>query len=207
MSESSSDTMWPRRLILASGSPRRRDLLREAGYEIFVAPADVDEENVPTGMLPSELARHLALSKARAVAPRFPDDYVLGADTVVAFGDTAMSKPADEADARRMLTLLAGTTHVVITGVALVCEALNVERVVHVMSAVRMRSLSPREVEEYLRTGEWRGKAGAYGIQDRDPFVTNMAGSLSNVVGLPMEAVREMLEGAGILPEPPPPAG
>ena len=200
MTEPTSDTPWPRRLILASGSPRRRDLLREAGYEIFIAPADIDEDRVPANLLPSELARHLALSKARAVSPRFPDDHVLGADTVVAFGDTAMSKPADEADARRMLTLLSGTTHIVITGVALVCEAMGVEQVRVAMSAVRMRSLSAREIDDYLRTGEWQGKAGAYGIQDRDPFVTNMAGSLTNIVGLPMEATREMLEAAGIRP-------
>jgi septum formation protein len=200
MTESTSDTPWPRRLILASGSPRRRDLLREAGYEMFVAPADIDEERAPANLLPSELARHLAFSKAAAVAPRFPDDYVLGADTVVAFGDTAMSKPADEPEARRMLTLLAGTTHIVITGVALLCEALQFERTRVVMSAVRMRNLSSKEIEDYLRTGEWKGKAGAYGIQDRDPFVTNMAGSLSNIVGLPMEATREMLEAAGIRP-------
>src|SRR5687768_14601655 len=147
MPEPTSDTPWPRRLILASGSPRRRDLLREAGYEVFIAPADVDEENVPKGLLPSDLARHLALSKARTVAPRFPDDYVLGADTVVAFGDTAMSKPLDEPDARRMLTLLAGTTHIVITGVALVCEAMDVEQVRQVMSAVRMRNLTPKEID------------------------------------------------------------
>src|SRR4029077_1890495 len=104
---------------LASRSPRRIELLREAGYEFELDPADIDEENLAHDILPSDAALHLATSKSDVVAVRHPQDYVLGADTVVAFGDRILGKAADEKEARAMLRLLSGTTHVVITGVAL----------------------------------------------------------------------------------------
>lgn len=190
----------PRRLILASASPRRQALLREAGYEFVVHLADVDEESGPASPLPAELARFLAIAKASAVAGRFPDDLVLGADTVVAFGDRPLGKPADPQDARRMLTLLSGTTHIVITGVALMCRRIEFQQTRVVMSAVRMRRLTPQEIDAYVRSGLWEGKAGGYGIQDDDPFVTKMSGSHTNIVGLPMETTREMLNGLGVMP-------
>ncbi len=151
--------------------------------------------------MPTELARQLALAKAQRVSAEFPEDIVLGADTVVAFGDKAMSKPVDADDARRMLSLLAGTTHIVITGVAVVWQQQKIELVRHAMSAVHMRPLSPAEIEEYVAGGQWQGKAGGYGIQDNDPFVTNMAGSHTNIVGLPMETTSEMLTQVGISPK------
>ncbi|MGA2498496.1 MAG: Maf family protein [Tepidisphaeraceae bacterium] len=192
----------PGRLILASASPRRQQLLREWGFDFTVQPANLDEESASTGnLLPSELAVRLALAKAQKIAGDFPADIVLGADTVVAFGDKSMSKPLDADDARRMLALLAGTTHIVITGLAVVWKQQNVERVRHVMSAVHMRPLTAAEIETYVAGGQWEGKAGAYGIQDDDPFVTNMAGSHSNIVGLPMETTSEMLAEVGIVPK------
>src|SRR6266566_1753766 len=112
------DRATQRRLVLASASPRRQELLREAGYEFAVFPANIDEEIYPS-LLPIELARHLSFEKAKAVAAKFPHDVVLGADTVVAFGDRALSKPEDEQEARKMLSLLSGTTHIVITGVTI----------------------------------------------------------------------------------------
>src|SRR5438045_2779022 len=105
------------RLILASRSPQRQLLLRQAGYEFDIEPADIDESNFPASMLPTELALQLSRAKANAVADRFPDAVVLGADTVVAFGDRILGKPKDPADARTMLELLSGTTQIVITGV------------------------------------------------------------------------------------------
>jgi septum formation protein len=191
------------RLILASASPRRRSLLTEAGYAFDVDPAEVDESKYPPGMLPAQVAEYLALAKARAVAPRHAEDVVLAADTVVAFGDTLLGKPADADHARRMLVLLSGTTHLCVTGVA-VARGAGV-KVGHATSAVRMRSLTRGEIDAYVASGRWEGKAGGYGIQDEqlksDPFVTRAAGSHTNIVGLPMELASEMLAEAGVFPQ------
>ena len=188
------------RLVLASASPRRQDLLREAGFAFDIEPANIDEGDVPDGLTPGALAEHLAFEKARAVSRARPEDVVLGADTVVAFGDHPLGRPADPDDARRMLRLLGGTTHVVVTGVAVVHRAANLVRRCRVMSAVHMRALTPAEVDAYVQSNQWQGKAGGYGIQDRDPFVTRTAGCLTNIVGLPMTSTRRLLAEAGILP-------
>jgi septum formation protein len=190
----------PRQFVLASASPRRQELLRNAGYEFVAEPPNIDEEIYPPALMPLDLARYLAFEKAKAVAGRFPDDVVLAADTVVAFGDRPLGKPADAAEAKRMLTLLSGTTHIVITGVCVMCRKTEYEQTRAVMSAVRMRRLTPAEIDAYVAGGEWRSKAGGYGIQDNDPFVTRTAGSHSNIVGLPMEVTAAMLAGLGILP-------
>jgi septum formation protein len=187
-------------LILASSSPRRQSLLSEAGYTFTVHPADIDEENFPATLLPSDVARHLALAKAEKVSGQFPDAVILAADTVVAFGDTMLSKPKDANDARRILSLLSGTTHIVITGLAVHHRAANFARQQKVMSAVHMRAISNQELDRYIESGQWQGKAGAYGIQDPDPFVTRLAGSQSNIVGLPMQQTRILLAEAGIHP-------
>src|SRR5882672_5291343 len=193
------ETGRQRRLVLASASPRRQQLLREAGYEFAVFPANIDEDSYPT-LMPLELARHLSFEKAKAVAGRFPQDVVLAADTVVAFGDRAMSKPEDLEDARRMLTLLSGTTHIVITGVTVMQKESEVRQTRVAMSAVRMRFLTRAEIDGYIASGDWEGKAGGYGIQDQDPFVTRISGSHTNIVGLPMEVVEKMLSGLNIMP-------
>jgi septum formation protein len=187
-------------LILASASPRRQELLRGAGYDFVVRPANVDEDGHPR-MLPAELAEYLAAQKARHVARQFPNDVVLGADTVVAFGDTPVGKPADADDARRMLRLLAGTTHVVITGVAVVRAAASYFTCSRVMSAVHMRDLTPQEIDRYVAGGQWQGKAGGYGIQDDDPFVTRMSGCHTNIVGLPVPETKRLLALAGVEPK------
>ena len=188
------------RLILASASPRRLDLLREAGYEFEVDPANIDEENVPPNLLPAQVAVRLADAKALAVAQRHPQDVVLAADTVVAFGDMLLGKPADPNHATRMLTLLSGTTHIVITGVCVIHQAANFHKSMRSMSAVRMRFLTKEEIEAYVASGGWQGKAGGYGIQDPDPFVTRISGSQSNIVGLPMNVAKQLLTEAGINP-------
>ncbi len=190
----------PTRLILASASPRRQELLRAEGYDFEVHPADIDEDKHPPNMLPAHLALWLAKEKARAVASFHPEQVILAADTVVAFGDMALGKPIDAEAAREMLQLLSGTTHVVITGVALKRINPALDQSCTVMSAVRMRGLTKREIDAYVAGGDWRGKAGGYGIQDRDPFVTRQSGSRSNIVGLPMEATRQLLAEAGVLP-------
>ncbi len=190
----------PLRLVLASASPRRQDLLREAGYLFEVDPANIDEDDHDATLLPGDLAEYLAARKAQAVSARRPSDVVLAADTVVAFGDQILGKPEDRDDARRMLKLLGGTTHVVVTGVAVAHAAAEWRQTRRVFSAVHMRSLTDGEIEEYLAGGEWRDKAGGYGIQDPHPFVTRTAGCTTNIVGLPMGETRELLTAAGISP-------
>src|SRR5258706_8133101 len=191
------------RLILASSSPRRQSLLREAGYNFQIHPANIDEENVPLGLTPEALAEHLALAKAQAVAAQFPDDVTIGSDTVVALGARLLGKPIDPDDARRMLAHLSGTTHRVISGVAVIKPATGFRGSLAITSTVQMRALSPEETEEYVGGAQWHGKAGGYGIPDNDPIVTNMGGSLTNIVGLPMEATAELLSAAGIFPSRP----
>ena len=187
-------------LILASESLRRQELLRDAGYLFDVQPPNVDESEYPEALGPVDLARHLSLLKAAAISPQFPDHIVLAADTVVAFGERALGKPADSIEARRMLSLLSGTTHVVITGVTVIRHATGFQQTRHAMSAVRMRKLTVQEIQDYVASRQWEGKAGGYGIQDKDPFVTNISGSHTNIVGLPMELAAEMLAAAGIPP-------
>ena len=192
----------PPRLILASASPRRQRLLRDAGYEFVAHPANIDEDDHPGRILPAELAEYLAVQKAKAVAllPQFRDDVILAADTVVAFGDRSLGKPADAAEARRMLDLLSGTTHIVITGVSVIRLAAQHIARSRVMSAVRMRVLTAKEIADYVAGKQWEGKAGGYGIQDQDPFVIRQAGCHTNIVGLPMPETQRLLKQAGILP-------
>jgi len=179
-------------LILASRSPQRVALLREAGYAFQCDPADIDEEGYPRHFVAADIARWLAQAKADRVASRHPQDTVLAADTVVALGEELLGKPEDAPHARRMLRSLSGSTHRVITGVAVVAIDQDLRIVEHVESTVQMRVLTDDEVERYVASGDWRGKAGGYGIQDNDPFVTCMNGSVSNVIGLPMELVMKL---------------
>ena len=196
--------------ILASASPRRQQLLRDAGYDFGIDPAEIDENKYPPGLLPSQIASWLAEAKCRAVSTKHSDAVVLAADTVVSFGDQPIGKPVDEADAHRMLELLSGTTHLVITGVSVMHHAVKFAKTTRVMSAVRMRFLSDAEINRYIASGDWQGKAGGYGIQDADnfpadpatadPFIIRQAGSKTNIVGLPMSAARQLLAEAGVKP-------
>ena len=188
------------RLILASASPRRQELLRVAGFTFVTHPADIDESDLPPGLDPGGLAEYLAARKSDAVPTWFPDDVVLAADTVVALGDEPLGKPTDADHARRMLGRLAGTTHSVVTGVCVIRAAAGFERAARVTSGVQMRPLTVAEIGAYVATGEWQGKAGGYGIQDRDPFVTRVAGCHTNIVGLPMTTTAGLLSSAGVRP-------
>jgi septum formation protein len=184
-------------LVLASASPRRRDLLTQLGVEFSVRAAAVDE-TPPPGAPPDAAAREIARRKALAVLAAVPGAAVLAADTIVVAADGEfLGKPADAADARRMLGKLSGTTHRVVTGVCLVGagEAQSAAD----STAVTMRPLTAAEVDAYVASGECFDKAGGYAIQESgDRFVTRVDGSWTNVVGLPMETVVRMLRAAGI---------
>lgn len=185
------------RLILASGSPRRRELLEAQGLLFEIRRPDVPEVLQP-GESPEVFARRLAKEKARAVWEGGTDEVILAADTVVALGPTVLGKPADTTEAIAMLGSLSGLTHEVITGVC-VLSPTDGERSFAVRTAVRFRTLASSEIERYVASGEPMDKAGAYGIQGRaGAFVEAIFGSYSNVVGLPLAETLQALEKAGI---------
>jgi septum formation protein len=182
------------RLILASASPRRRTLLSEAGYDFEVDPSDVAEPEPAPGTTAAHYAADLAWRKAAAVAAKRGEGLILAADTVGAVDGEILNKPADRDDARRMIRLQEDRDSDVLTALCLF-HAGRLEWVgVVETSVVHFRALTDDERESYLDSGRWRGKAGAYGVQDHDPFVEVVRGSFSNVVGLPLERLAAILE-------------
>jgi len=185
-------------IILASNSPRRRELLEQAGIAYVSDPADVDESILP-GESPEVYAVRLALAKAAETASRYADGRVLGADTIVVVGGEILGKPASLEDAARMLTMLSGRSHNVITGVALVDASDGRSMMGCETTEVRFRELSASEIEDYVATGEPMDKAGGYGIQGRaSVFVEGITGCFFNVVGLPLARVWKMLREVGV---------
>ncbi|OWY68925.1 septum formation protein Maf [cyanobacterium TDX16] len=184
----------PDRLVLASTSPRRAELMREAGYQFRVVPPPFAEpEEKHPHVDPANYAESLAYFKARSIADTNPADTILAADTIAVMDDEIFGKPEDREDARRILCRLSGSSHRVITGVVLMHPETDARQMGHSISVIRVRKLSTEDIESYLDTGAWEGKAGAYGIQDHgDAFVERYEGSFSNIVGLPMELVRDM---------------
>lgn len=183
-------------LVLASASPRRIELLAQLGVTPDrIDPADIDETPLK-GETPPRLAERLARSKAEVVAARAPEALVLAADTVVAVGRRFLEKAADEAEAARFLRLLSGRNHRVFTGVALARGEAITTRVVE--TRVSFKTLSEAEIAAYVATGDWRGKAGAYGIQGpAGAFVRRIVGSHPAVMGLPLYETANLLTGAG----------
>lgn len=188
----------PVRLVLASASPRRLDLMAQIGLrpDAIVHP-EVDE-TPRKGELPRDLALRLAQAKARAGAAAHPDAVVLGADTTVAVGRRNLPKADDEATARRCLELMSGRRHRVHTGVAVERPG-GVPRARLVSTVVSVKRLTEQEIAAYLASGEWRGKAGGYAIQGRFAMlVSSINGSYSNIVGLPLFETAALLRGAGL---------
>ncbi len=185
-------------LVLASASERRRELLVRLGVEFEVVTSGADE-TAPQGMAADEVACVIARRKALSVAPS-RDEPVLGADTIVVAADgEILGKPADAADARRILAKLSGTTHRVVTGVCLATDRGRRVATESCSTSVTMRPLDDDEIAAYVATGECFDKAGAYAIQETaDRFVTRLDGSFTNVVGLPLELVARMLAAEGI---------
>ena len=193
-------------LVLASASPRRHRLLREAGVAFTAMPADLDESPLP-GERPTDLATRLARDKATAVARRLegPPRWVLGADTIVVLGERVLGKPRDAAHARELLASLCGRAHTVITGVALVKSDTLAARETRALSEVELRAADADEIRDYVATGESLDKAGAYALQGEGRrFVVRVAGSETNVIGLPMAETLALLAAAGLAPEPGP---
>ena len=204
-------------IVLASASPRRQELLRNAGISFITEAADVDETPLP-GEAARTCAERLAREKAITISRRHPHEFVLGADTVVVVDQQILNKPMDEADAARMLQLLSGRTHQVITGVCLVtpldgnrsCDAKGNPRlaqsyqtvsrenrelkIASETTLVTMDQISEQDIREYISTGEPMDKAGAYAIQGRaSRWIPRIEGDYTNVVGLPVALVYRML--------------
>ena len=186
-------------LILASGSPRRRALLAELGLPFRVVISDVPEDTDPD--LPPEIqAIVLAERKAHAVASKLESGIVIGADTIVSLDSEMLGKPANDADAIRMLRRLSGREHDVVTGIAVIDAATGSSFLSAVNSVVRMRTLSDGEIRRYVATEEPRDKAGAYAIQGHAAeFVSKLDGCFTNVVGLPLCETAQMLRDAGVM--------
>jgi septum formation protein len=185
----------PFRLILASGSHGRRYLLERAGYRFEVMPANIDEPSGTGFADPRSLVEHIAWLKAAAVAPRVSEGLVLAADTLGWIHGQPIGKPADEADARRILRTLSGTEHELWTGVCLWRRPDDIQMAWQEVSRVAMKPLTDAELDTYLATRIWEGCSGAYAIQEKDdPYVRVVQGSMSNVIGLPMETTLKVLQ-------------
>jgi septum formation protein len=181
------------RLILASASPRRRQLLEAAGYSFEVDPSGIEEPEPEPATSPLAYASHLAWRKAAEVARRRRTGLILGVDTVCAVGNEILNKPLDRADAERMIRLQEGRDTDVVSGLCLFRADRHEWLGAVELSVVGFKPLSDRERDTYLDSIRWQGKSGAYGVQDRDPFVAVIRGSFSNVVGLPMERLAALL--------------
>jgi septum formation protein len=185
-------------VILASQSPRRRELLHQIGVTRFQVTAPNVDETVEAGLSPAQTVEQLSLRKARAVAAQADGDaLIVAADTVVALGDTVLGKPADQADAFSMLSALSGRRHQVYTGVTVILGGRTVTQ--HEVTAVTFRALEPDEIRAYIATGEPMDKAGAYGIQGLGALlVSGLEGDYFNVMGLPVYRLGRILADLGV---------
>jgi septum formation protein len=187
-------------MILASASPRRKQLLGEAGYEFTVVEPDIDESAFAAkGLDTCEYAERLALAKAKNVARKHPVSLVIGADTVADFGGEIIGKPADARDAEQITKKLFSGPHKVITGIAIVRLRDNTELLASDTTTVYPRTMTAEQLAEHIKSGSWRDKAGAYAIKEAgDDFIERIEGSLTNVMGLPMELLGALLDKLGI---------
>ena len=192
--------------ILASVSPRRKQLLAEAGYKFTVVTPDIDESAFPVeGFEACEYAERLALAKAKDVAQKHQDSLVIGADTVVDFDGQIIGKPTDAKEAEQITKKLFSKPHKVITGIAIVRLIDGIELSQSDTTAVYPKRLTSEQIAEHINSESWRDKAGAYAIKENgDEFVERIEGSLTNVMGLPMELLQRLLTripGNGLSPE------
>jgi septum formation protein len=183
-------------LILASASPRRRQLLSEAGYEFIVISPDVDESVFSTNRIDAcEYARRLALAKAKNVVVNHPDSLVIGADTVVDFAGQIIGKPTDAKEAEWITRKLFSAPHKVITGIAIIRLFDSIEIVDSDATTIYPKKITAEQISEHIKSGSWRDKAGAYAIKEAgDEFIEKIEGSMTNVMGLPMELLERLLK-------------
>ena len=182
-------------LILASASPRRSQLLSEAGYEFSVVPPEVDESTFKTNDVePVEYAKRLALAKAKNVAQEHPNSIVIGADTIVDFQRRIIGKAVNAKEAELITSELFSAPHKVITGIAIVRLSNGTELVRSDSTTVYPKKMTPEQIAEHIKGGSWQDKAGSYAIKETgDKFVEKIEGSLTNVMGLPMELLKSLL--------------
>jgi septum formation protein len=199
----SENSVWKRKIrrpvsvILASASPRRRQLLAEGGYKFRVVPPEIDE-SVFANENPRKFAERLALAKAKNVGEKFPDCLVIGADTVVDFQGEIIGKAANEKEAEVITRKLFSRPHKVITGIAIVRMTDGMEIVESETTTVYPKVLTDKQIAEHIKSGAWRDKAGAYAIKESgDAFIERVEGSLTNVMGLPMELLGQMMRRFG----------
>lgn len=191
--------MQTREIILASASPRRRELLAGLGVEFRIVHTDLDESPMEEETA-KEHAIRLARAKARAVLRDHDKALIIGADTIVTIDGEILGKPADKDDARRMLALLSGRTHTVVTAYSAIDAAKELEETKAIETLVTVKELTKEEINNYVETGEPMDKAGSYAIQGQGKFIVeSIEGSYTNVVGLPTEELRETLSRAGVV--------
>jgi septum formation protein len=181
--------------ILASASPRRKQLLTEAGYKFKIIPPDIDESAFPTeGINPCQYACQLALAKAKKVAEKHPDSLVIAADTIADFEGEIIGKPTDRKDAEKITKKLFSKPHKVITGIAIIRLRDGIEINETDTTTVYPKKMSTEQFGQHIKSGTWKDKAGAYAIQENgDEFIERIDGSLTNVMGLPMELLEQLL--------------
>ena len=192
--------MTKKKLILASQSPRRLELLKQITSQFEVVPSSV-EEKFDYGLRPEENVRLLARAKAEDIAKNYPECWVVGADTLVTLHQEILGKPVDAADAQRMLRRLSGKEHRVATGICVVSPKKTLDKAI--TSKVRFKSLTDEEIINYIETGEPMDKAGSYAIQGMGSFIiSEFSGSKTNIIGLPIDELKALLEKTGYLSKP-----
>lgn len=181
-----------RQIILASGSPRRRELLERLGLPFTVVPSEF-EEYLDDARSVEEIAKELGIGKAREVAARYPEAIVIGGDTIVTVGTVQLGKPEDIDDARRMWQLVTSGPNIVTTSLAVVCLAEQYDRVVCDQATVTFKPYDEQAIEAYLATGDYADKAGAWSIQHARHLIESVEGSQDTIIGLPIRYLRELL--------------
>lgn len=181
-------------IVLASSSPRRKKLLEQAGFQFITDPSNLNEEQYPTTD-PYKLVTTLAREKAREVALRHPGSIIIGADTTVVCNGEMMAKPQDRQDARRMLALLSGNKHTVITGFAVIDTVSKKEFIEYVEGIVYFKKITEKQIEDYIETGEPFDKAGGYAIQEglSREFIERFEGDIEGIIGLPVKRIMEII--------------
>ncbi|HEX3011221.1 MAG TPA: Maf family protein [Syntrophomonadaceae bacterium] len=187
------------KIVLASSSPRRREILEGIGLQFTIDTSGIVDETIAVGIKPDKIVEYLALKKARAVTQKYQDGFVIGSDTIVVLDDIILGKPGNEEDALNMLMKLQGRTHHVYSGVAVINVSTGEQQVTHDVTEVEFRSISENEAIKYIATGEPMGKAGSYAIQGLGAvFIKSIHGDYYNVVGLPLFKLAKILNSYGI---------